>query len=154
MPVTPVTPTLSRGPVQPENLVLFFSFSIEIYPHKGWHQEGSTNHAENWTIERCDRGSLACLWGRKQKKDLPSDSAWRPIRIKEPDLDDEDIWNILQSGNDSKFLRPLLFHNFGVLWQNWDSYYKLKAGNDYHESEIVIGAQLLSNTITLVAFKS
>ena len=23
-----------------------------------------------------------------RKKDLPSDSAWRPIRIKEPDLDD------------------------------------------------------------------
>ena len=26
-----------------------------------------------------------------KKNDLPNDSAWRPIRIKEPDLDDEDI---------------------------------------------------------------
>ena len=84
----------------------FFIFNRDFYPHKRWYQEGPTNHAENRIIERCDRGSLACLWGRKQKKDLPSDSAWRPIRIKEPDLDDQDIWNILQSGNDSKFLRP------------------------------------------------
>ena len=69
-------------------IVFFFIFNRDFYPHKRWHQEGSTNHAENWTIERCNRGSLACLWGRKQKKDLPSDSAWRPIWIKEPDLDD------------------------------------------------------------------
>ena len=46
-------------------------------------------------------------------------------------------------------VKTLPIHNFGVLWQNWDSYYKLKGGNDYHESEIVIGAQFLSNTITL-----
>ena len=51
-------------------------------------------------------------------------------------------------------VKTLQNHNFGVLWQNWDSYYKLKAGNDYHESEIVIGAHFMSNTITLVAFKS
>ena len=67
--------------------------------------------------------------GNIKKKDLPNDSAWRPIRIKvereivrtreevegadvlndavlEPDSDDEDIWKILQSGNDSKFLWP------------------------------------------------
>ena len=51
-------------------------------------------------------------------------------------------------------VKTLPNHNFGVLWQNWDSYYKLKGGNDYHESEIVIGAHFMSNTITLVAFKS
>ena len=51
-------------------------------------------------------------------------------------------------------VKTLPNHNFGVLWQNWDSYYKLKAGNDYHESEIVIGAHFMSFYVTLVAFKS
>ena len=51
-------------------------------------------------------------------------------------------------------VKTLPIHNFGVLWQNWDSYYKLKGVNDYYENEIVIGAQFLLNTITLVALKS
>ena len=38
-------------------------------------------------------------------------------------------------------VKTLPIQNFGLLWQNWDSYYKLKGGNDYHESEIVIGTQ-------------
>ena len=98
-PQTLVEPSFAQGLVFSQHMYLmsqhntgdsfFCSFSIEIFIHtKDDIKRVQQIMPKIGQLKGATEVHLLVFEDGNRKKDLPSDSAWRPIWIKEPDLDD------------------------------------------------------------------